>query len=117
MAGVDGFIDAEETADIVPVVLDRGDAEVSARAAVHFQGRLGADAAHMRLEADPAALRGLAARRPDLAGGVGVHFATRAGMKIHAKSGGGFLEAVVKEVAGNREGVLREKIVAEVIVS
>ena len=38
-------------------------------------------------------------------------------MDLDAEGGGGFLEAVVEEVAGNREGGLREEIVAEVIIS
>lgn len=75
MAGTDRFINTEQTADIVPTILNRRNAEVSSRATVHFQLCLRADAAHVRLETDPPALRKFTTCRPDLAGGVGVHFA------------------------------------------
>jgi hypothetical protein len=38
-------------------------------------------------------------------------------VEIDAEGGGGFLESVVEEVAGNCEGGLGEQVVAEVIVS
>ena len=113
VAGGDGSVDAEQAAGVVPAVLDRGDAEVSARAAVHFQVGGGADAADVRLEADPFAFRGFAPGSPDFARLAGVHFTPRSGVNLDAEFGGEFLEAVVEEVAGKGEGGRGEDVFAQ----
>ena len=117
MAGGDGFIDTEQAAGVVPAFLDRGDAEVSARAAVHFQMSCGADAADVRLEANPLPFRGFAASGPDFTGLPGVHFSPRSGVKLDAEVDGEFLEAVVEEVAGQCESGFGKDVFAQEFVA
>ena len=100
MLGLDGAVDFEEAAGIAPAVLDRGDAEVAARATVHFKLGGGGDPTDVRLEANPVTFDGSAPCCPDKTRSTVLWFHAGSGLEIDPAADGHLLQAVVAEVSG-----------------